>query len=179
MGGWVVMVEGMRRWLGAAAPFGQPPDAAPGLTPRSPPLRCRPLSPQDATHFRRAQDPATGKEILEPCSPGDAGAFEATLQVGGGGGGPRAAPAGRSRRRRRGVVLSVFQTRQQRSDPDAPPERALLLQTLADKGLAEKVLPPKITFRDFEKVGAAGGAGAADRAGDTGLCCRSSTLQPA
>jgi vacuolar protein-sorting-associated protein 4 len=26
------------------------------------------------------------------------------------------------------------------------------LQTLADKGLAELVHPPKITFRDFEKV---------------------------
>jgi hypothetical protein len=36
---------------------------------------------QDATHFRRARDPETGKEVLEPCSPGDQGAFEATLQV--------------------------------------------------------------------------------------------------
>lgn len=27
------------------------------------------------------------------------------------------------------------------------------LQTLADKGLANIVHPPKITFRDFEKVG--------------------------
>ncbi|KAL4858781.1 Protein SUPPRESSOR OF K(+) TRANSPORT GROWTH DEFECT 1 [Chlorella vulgaris] len=59
---------------------------------------------QDATHFRRARDPQTGKEVLEPCSPGDQGAFEATLQ------------------------------------------------TLADKGLAEMVHPPRITFRDFEMV---------------------------
>ncbi|EFN55151.1 hypothetical protein CHLNCDRAFT_134244 [Chlorella variabilis] len=59
---------------------------------------------QDATHFRRGKDPETGKDILEPCSPGDAGAFEATLQ------------------------------------------------SLADKGMAQLVHPPKITFRDFEKV---------------------------
>ncbi|KAL4428167.1 hypothetical protein ABPG75_002256 [Micractinium tetrahymenae] len=58
---------------------------------------------QDATHFRRGAD-AAGKEILEPCSPGDQGAFPATLQ------------------------------------------------TLADKGLAGKVHPPAISFRDFEKV---------------------------
>ena len=36
---------------------------------------------QDATHFRRTTDPQTGKEVLEPCSPGEEGAFPATLQV--------------------------------------------------------------------------------------------------
>lgn len=40
---------------------------------------------QDATHFRRTNDPQTGKEVLEPCSPGEQGAFAATLQVGGAG----------------------------------------------------------------------------------------------
>lgn len=38
------------------------------------------LPPQDATHFRRGKD-AAGKDILEPCSPGEPGAFAATLQV--------------------------------------------------------------------------------------------------
>ncbi|PSC75535.1 SUPPRESSOR OF K(+) TRANSPORT GROWTH DEFECT 1 [Micractinium conductrix] len=36
---------------------------------------------QDATHFRKARDPETGKEMLAPCSPGEPGAFAATLQT--------------------------------------------------------------------------------------------------
>ena len=52
--------------------------ASPSLPHPAPPP---PLLPQDATHFRRTTDPQTGKEVLEPCSPGDPGAFEATLQV--------------------------------------------------------------------------------------------------
>ncbi|PRW44343.1 vacuolar sorting-associated 4-like [Chlorella sorokiniana] len=36
---------------------------------------------QDATHFRQTSDPQTGKVVLEPCSPGERGAFAATLQT--------------------------------------------------------------------------------------------------
>lgn len=58
---------------------------------------------QDATHFKPCRDDS-GAQMLEPCSPGDAGAFPATLQ------------------------------------------------SLSDEGKAHLVLPPRITFRDFEKV---------------------------
>lgn len=58
---------------------------------------------QEATHFRTVQTPDGSREYM-PCSPGEKGAFEATLI------------------------------------------------TLAERGLAAQVNPPKICMRDFEKV---------------------------
>lgn len=57
--------------------------SSPGETVRCLAYPC--ATSQDATHFRRTTDPQTGKEVLEPCSPGEQGAFAATLQVGGAG----------------------------------------------------------------------------------------------
>lgn len=37
--------------------------------------------------------------------------------------------------------------------PTAPGAQEMSLQQFADKGLAEKVVPPTITKRDFDKVG--------------------------
>lgn len=116
---------------------------------------------QDATHFRRTTDPQTGKEVLEPCSPGEEGAFPATLQVRGWavGGWVGGWAAGRRHHMSAEAALVVqsgvgacLVGRQRhlfitpRLCPPCHP------QTLADKGLAGMVHPPKITFRDFEKV---------------------------
>ena len=126
---------------------------------------------QDATHFRRARDPETGKEVLEPCSPGEQGAFEATLQVGGREAGAAAAAVAAGAACKKlllrvcnswgGRVASLAQVITAADCPPLParnpcprpfPPLPPPLQTLADKGLAELVHPPKITFRDFEKV---------------------------
>jgi hypothetical protein len=55
------------------------------------------------------------------------------------------------------------------SDPGAKP---LSLQYFADNNLADKVLPPKITMRDFEKVREGGKTGRAGGPQCAAVCVR-------
>lgn len=134
-----------------------------------------PFPMQDATHFRRTKD-AAGKDVLEPCSPGEPGAFAATLQVGLQAcrpallGGPLLQPAAppRAVASSKSVLCprpplqcaslgAAGKGEGRRQLALAAPSLTCVpccpsLQTLADKGMAGMVHPPSITFRDFEKV---------------------------